>query len=604
MINNISQSLKKNIAYLIMGPTLKIVEAFFDLLIPLFMKAIIDLSFNQKLDRITTIISNIIKSFPIVNQDPVINYCIVGGIIILLMGLFGFVTTMVTQFLASKCASNVGSDIRSSLYKKVLQLNKKEIASISLGKIQTVINNDSYQVQQGVLFFIRLVTRTPFIIIGALVLSIILDYQIGLSFLILIPGISFIAFFFMKKSSKKYLSIQDDLEIISTRTSDSIYGNKVIKVFNKENFENSKFLYDVNKYKKDSNIANKYNSFINPLTFALVNCIIIFTLILGSMQMSNGKVVLGSLILPSTIITLVAYLDQIFLTVIVLTNLMIILIRALASSKRVNNILSLNPKIVDNSSFDKQINIGDEILSFDSVTFNYFDQSDPVLKDISFSLNKGESLGIIGSTGSGKSTVGLLMNRLIEQNSGLIKYKGVDIKNYSLNSLRNEISIVLQKAVLFTGTIKSNLLSNNSIASDDLINKVLDISLSSEFVNKYDDNINHEVKESGKNFSGGQRQRLSIARGLISNPEVLILDDSTSALDLISEKNLKDNINTFYPELTKVIISQRISTINSCDKILVLDSGRVAGYGTHIDLLKSSNVYKQIYDSQNMVKND
>ena len=602
MISSVKDSLKKNISYLIIGPTIKVVEAFFDLLIPLFMKAIIDLSFNQSHDKITSIIVSLIESFPTIHNEKIINYCIVGGLFILLMGIVGFITTMVTQFLAAKCASNVGSDIRLALYDKVLKLNKKEISNISISKIQTIINSDSFQVQQGVLFFIRLVTRTPFIIIGSLVLSIILDYQIGLLFLILIPGISFIIFFFMSKSSKQYLIIQEDLETISLRTSDSIYGNKVIKVFNKEIYENNKFRIDVEEYKKQANIASKYNAFINPLTFALVTLIIIFTLVIGSNQISNQNLVNNSYILPSTLITLVAYLDQIFLTVIVLTNLMIIFIKSLASIKRVNSILSINPSIINNSEIKKEIKLKDELISFDSVTFNYFDNSRPVLNNISFKLNKGESLGIIGPTGSGKSTVANLINRLIDSSCGLIKYKGIDIKEYSLNSLREETSFIFQKSVLFNGTIKSNILSNNQNATDSEIEDILDVSLASEFVSKYSDKINHKVSESGKNFSGGQRQRLSIARGLIKKPELLIMDDSTSALDLLTDKKIRENISKKFPSITKIIISQRISTISSCDKILVLDSGSQVGLGTHQELLKKSKVYKDIFDSQNKEK--
>lgn len=600
--NKISQILKKNLFYLIAGPTIKIIEAFFDLLIPLFMKTIIDLSFNQKLDNVTSFISKLINSFPTLNQNIVINYCIVGGIYILLMGIIGFITTMITQFLASKCASNVGTQIRLSLYEKVLTLNKKEIASISISKIQTVINNDSFLIQQGVLYFIRLITRTPFIILGSLAISIILDYQIGLTFILLIPGISFIVFYFMKKSSKKYLQIQEDLETLSFRTSDAITGNKVIKVFNKENYEINKFNTSADKYKKDAILASKYNSFVNPLTFALVTLVIILTIVIGSIQMSNKVSFLGISILPSTIITLVAYLDQIFLAVIVLTNLMVILIKAISSSKRVNNILEIKPQIVDISTITKDISTGDEIISFNNVFFNYFDSSDPVLKNISFKINKGENFGIIGPTGSGKSTIALLVDRLIECNSGQIKYKGIPIDKYSLFALRNEISVVLQNSILFTGSIKSNLVSDNKNITDEEINNALNISLSNEFVNSYSDKTNHKVSEGGKKFSGGQRQRLSIARGLVRKPELLILDGSTSALDLLSEKKLLQNINSNFPSMTKIIISQRISSIKNCDNILVLDSGKVVGYGNHNSLLNSSPIYKKICDSQKWSK--
>ena len=599
MVSSVRDSLKRNISYLIVGPTLKVFEAFFDLLIPLFMKSIIDLSFNQPHDRVTSIIVSLIETFPKIHSETIINYCLVGGMFILIMGIVGFTTTMITQLLAAKCASNVGTDIRISLFNKVLDLNKKELSSISINKIQTIINSDTFQVQQGVMYFIRLATRTPFIIIGSLIFSIMLDYQIGLLFLILIPSIIFIIYFFMTKSSKQYLLIQEDLETLSSKVSDTISGIRVIKVFNKEDYEKNKFKINVDKYKKDVSIASKYNAFINPLTFALVTLIIILTLVSGSNKISENINNENNAFLPSTLITLVSYLDQIFLTVIVLTNIVIIFIRSLASSKRINYILSINPSIKNESNVKKEIKQKEEYISFNNVSFKYFDNSKEVLKDISFKLNKGESLGIIGSTGSGKSTIANLINRLIDSTSGEIKYKGMNIKEYSLNYLREETSYILQKAVLFNGSIKSNILLSNYDTDDNDINKVLGIALADEFVNKYPEKINYEVKESGKNFSGGQRQRLSIARGLIRKPELLILDDSTSALDLISDKKIRENISSNYPGLTKIIISQRISTISSCDNILVLDSGIQCGFGSHQELLRKSKVYKDIYDSQN-----
>ena len=596
MITSIKDSLKRNFILLIIGPAIKIIEAFFDLIIPLFMKAIIDLSFNQGHDKVTSIIVSVIKSLPKLNSNEIINYCLVGGIFILLMGIIGFSTTMVTQLLAAKCASNVGTDIRHALYEKALNLNKKEISDISINRIQIAINSDSFQVQQGVLFFIRLITRTPVIIFGSLLFSILLNLEIGLLFITLIPGVSFIIYFFMSKTSKQYLIIQEDLETLTSRVNDTIIGNKVIKVFNKELYENNKFKMNVDEYKKHVNIASKYNAFINPLTFSLVTIIIIFTLVISSTKSVNST----NVVIPSTLITLVAYLDQIFLTIIVFVNLMVILTRSFVSSKRINNILSINPSITDNNGFVKKIKSKEEYISFDNVTFKYFENSNPVIENITFKINKGESIGIIGPTGSGKSTLAYLIDSLIKPSSGIIKYKGINLDQYSLKTLREEISFVFQKSVLLNGTIKSNILLNNINATDNEINHVLKISLADKFVNNYKEKIDHIVFESGKNYSGGERQRLSIARGLIKNSELLILDDSTSALDLLSEKKIRENISKYYPKLTKIIISQRVSSVINCDKILVIDSGKQLGFGTHNELLKKSKVYKEIFESQNM----
>ena len=596
--NSFKQVIKKNILYFIFGPLIKIVEALIDLVIPLFMKAIIDLCFNRETSSLTKTISDFIKIFPIIHSNTIINYCLIGGLIILVIGLFGFLTTMVTQYLAAKCASICGSEIRSSLFNKILKMNKKEISLFSNNKIQTIINNDSYQAQQGILFFIRLVTRTPVIIIGSLILSFILDYKIGFLFLALVPIIIFIIYFFMGKSSKQYLFIQEQLETLSGKTSDNINGTRVIKVFNKENLEIDKFRMDAQKYVKESEKASLYNSFINPITFAFVSIIMILSVVIGSKQLENDDLLTNMNMSPSTLITLIAYLDQIFQTVIVLTNLIIIFVKSGASIKRIDSLLSFNPSIIKNSNFVKNINKGEEYISFENVSFKYYENSNNILENLNFKIKKSETIGVIGGTGSGKSTLALLIGRFLDSTKGVIKYKGVDIKEYSLTDLRKEVGISFQKPVLFKGDIKSNLLMANKKANEDDISNVLDIAMASSFVNSFDDKLNHQIIEGGLNLSGGQRQRLNIARTLIKKPELLILDDSTSALDLLTESELKKNINSFYPDLTKIIISQRISTIKNCDNILVLDKGRIVDIGKHDILLTRNKIYQEIYNSQ------
>lgn len=603
MINKTSDSYKKHIIELTLGPLLKMIEAIFDLLIPLFMKTIIDMSTFNGVSAITTetnpiilSLSSFIKLFGTWVENENLNYALIGGTIILIMGVLGFITTMCTQYIAAKTAVQVGTEVRDSLYQKILTLSKKERENISNARLLTTLNADTYQIQQGVLIFIRLIVRAPFIILGALIISLILSWKIGLIFLCIIPLIVFVIFYFMRKSSSEYLGIQKRLDNISVKMSDSIEGSKVIRAFNREEYENKSFIEKTNDYKNSSIHVGKLNSMINPLTFAIISVAIVCVVLFGGIPMLNSADSISS---SSMIITEIAYLTQIFTTLVQLTNVVMILTKAKVSQKRVDEILNIKPSIVDKEgAIKKEIKKGDEIISFNDVSLGYLDHGNLALKDINFSLNKGDSLGIIGGTGSGKSTLINLIERFLDATEGVVKYKGSDIKDYPLNNLRTEIGYVMQKSTLFKGTILSNMRMAKSDATEDEITQALKDACAYEFVSKYDDYLNHEVEEGGKNFSGGQRQRLCIARTLLKRPELLILDDSTSALDLLTDKTVRKNIEERYQGITKIIISQRVSTVSECSMILVLDGGRLIDKGTHEELLKTSTIYKETYDSQ------
>ncbi len=600
MINKVSDAYKKHLGSLILGPLIKMVEAVFDLLIPLFMKAIIDLSFNTSNDPISQGLGSFIKSFGIwIPSSLSLNYAIIGGVIILLLGFIGFLTTMVTQYIAARTSTYVGSDIRNALYEKILKLNKKEIEEFGLSKLLTIINSDSYQVQQGVFFFIRLITRAPFIILGSLIISLILDWQIGLVFLSIIPIILFIVFYVMRKASNQYLVIQSKLDNISTKTSDTIEGSKVVRAFDKADYEFENFNSYTSEYQKEAIKVSKLNALINPLTFAIVSLATIGVIFLGSFSMEKGITFFGYSLLPSTIITLVSYLDQIFVTLVLLTNLVTVLTKAQVSKRRCDQVFSLSPSIVDDVK-GKTIKIekGEELYSFRQVSLAYKEGGNNAMSDISFTLLKGQSLGIIGGTGSGKSTLVNLLDRFLDCTEGQVDYKGINIKDYRLLSLRNEIGLVPQKSVLFKGSIRSNMKMSNLNADDETIKKALTNSLAIGFVEEYPDSLDHIVEEGGHNFSGGQKQRLCLARALVKNPEVLILDDSTSALDLLTDRRVRENIRKNYADTTKVIISQRVSTVMDCDLILVLEGGKVIGKGNHDSLMKDCPIYYETYESQ------
>lgn len=606
MINKTSDAYKKHKIAFVLGPTLKMIEAVFDLLIPLFMKSIIDLSKNVEMNQdplyslstINKAIATFILSCGTWVENKSLNYALIGGTFILIMGVLGFCTTMVTQYVAARTAVSVGKEVRDSLYQKILTLSKTDREEIGNNKLLTILNSDSYQVQQGVLIFIRLIVRAPFIILGALVISFILNWQIGLVFLAIIPLILIVIFVIMSKSSKQYLGIQEKLDTLSKKTDETIDGSKVIRAFNSQNKENEAFAFSATDYKNSAIKVQKINALINPLTFAIISIATVLVVIFGALPILNSNDEILNNQLSSTIITEIAYLAQIFTTLVQLTNVVLILTKSGVSRKRIDEVLKMQPSIQDNKMVVKNINEGDELFKFEHVYLGYKKEGNYALKDIDFALKKGESLGIIGGTGSGKSTLVNLMDRFLDASEGVIFYKGVDIKDYSLSALRNEISLVMQKSVLFKGSIRSNMLMAKRDATDEEIIEALKQSLAYEFVSKYDDFLSHEVEEGGKNFSGGQRQRLCIARSLLKHSECIILDDSTSALDLLTDKKVRENIEENYPDMSKVIISQRVSTVKDCTNIIVLNAGNIQAYGKHEELLITSDIYRETYESQ------
>ncbi len=607
MIKKTSEAYRHHPWAFTLGPALKMIEAVFDLMIPLIMKTIIDMStFDgiRALDKETNpfilAIAKLITSFGTwIPDNPNLNYAIIGGFIILVMGILGFMTTMTTQYVAARTAMLVGTEVRNSLYEKILSFSKMEKEEFGNARLLTTLNADSYQVQQGVLIFIRLIVRAPFIILGALVISMILNWQVGLVFIAIVPLILFVIFYIMRKSSKEYLSIQKKLDSISVKTSDTLEGSKVIRAFNRQDYEEKDFHQITKNYMDNSIKVNFLNALINPLTFAIIALATLAVVLFGGLPIFSADAATGRAS-SSTIITEVAYLAQIFTTLVQLTNVVMILTKSTVSKKRVDEILAVNPAIQDceNPITKKEYPIDEEIISFHHVSLAYKKGGNLALTDCDFTLKKGQSLGIIGGTGSGKSTLINLMERFLDPSEGEIDYKKENLRNYSLTALRNEISLVPQKSVLFKGTLRSNMKMANPDATDEEIKAAMNNAMAIEFVSKYDDFLDHEVEEGGKNFSGGQRQRLCISRALVKRPEIIILDDSTSALDLLTDKKVRENITNNYKGITKIIVSQRVSTVSDCDLILVLDGGKIVGKGNHDELMENCLVYRETYQSQ------
>ena len=597
MIKKVSESYKHHILIIALGPFLKIIEAIFDLLIPLFMKAIIDLSQYSSPSDIPNAISSSLASF-IRLVNPVgegISDAITGGIIILVMGIVGYVITMVSQYLAAKASVSVGTEVRSSLYQKLLQLSKKEREEISTAKLMTVINSDTYQLQKGVLYFVRLAVRAPFILVGALIFSFILDWRVGLAYLAIVPMILLVNFLVLRKSSKGYLEIQSELDNISNQTSETIEGARVIRASNNQENEYTKFSNKTEAYQNKSIKVNRLNALINPLTFAITSIVLIVIILL----LRNDLFGPNNVLVASTIIAEMSYLAQIFFVVVQFSIVIVDVVKASVSRKRINSVLSIKPQIVNISNPKVGVIKDNEpVIKFDHVSFSFDESKDNYfLNDLDFEIRKGETFAIIGGTGSGKSTIINLIERFYDASKGNILYKGIPLKEYDLTSLRRNIGLVNQKSSLFKGTIKSNYLMSNPNASEEDIINALKNAQAYEFVSKYDDFINHEVNEGATNFSGGQKQRLCIGRALVRHPELLILDDATSALDLLTDKRIRDYVSSI-KDMTKVIVSQRVATVQNADYILVLEGGKVVGQGKHEDLLKTCPIYLEIYQTQ------
>ena len=567
-------SIKKYKKEFILGPIFKIVEVVFELMIPFLMKYMIN------------------TGIPSFQNNEGVGKILYPGLIIIAFCIFGFLSTLVCQYFASVASQGFGTDLRNRIFLKVNSLSLKDIDNFGRGNLINLITNDTTRVQTGIAMLIRLAIRAPVLVIGSLVCSFIIDYRVGLMFLILIPIISLILAIILTKNSKNYLRVQQRLDDISNYSNDSLKGSRVIRAFNKENTIINQYKNKTEKYFNETKKANLVAALVNPLTFLVVNVGIMLVIYFGGILTINNELTNGDLV------ALISYLNQILMALIVVSNLVIIFTKAFSSQKRIDQLLQSETSIVNYSKYkDISLNYGDEFINFENVSFKYEDDGNEVISNINFKINKGEKIGIIGGTGSGKTTLIKLIERFYDVTSGELLYKGHNIKDYDLDKLHQEISLVNQRSVLFNGTIKSNILIGKKDATDEEIINALKNSEAYKFVKEYSDFIDHEVYENGKNFSGGQKQRLSLARALIKDSELLILDDSTSALDYLTDKNVRENINKM-KDLTVIFISQRTSSIQHCDKIIVVDNGKIDAIGTHEELLNTSLIYKEIYDSQ------
>lgn len=547
----------------IIGFLFKMTEAFFELIVPMVVADIIDNG--------------------IAKNDS--NYILKMGFVLFLLAIIGYCCALICQYFASKTSQGFGTYLRNDMFKAMNAYDYENIDDIGTPSLITRITNDVNQLQLAVAMAIRLVSRSPFLIIGSLIMAFQINVQMALIFLLSAPLLALCIFLVMSKSLPLYIRIQKQLDRVSLICRENLSGIRVIRAFSKQFQEKNRFEEATQKQKDMQIKVGKISALLNPLTSVIVNIAIIFILYIGGIRVNAGSLTQGE------IIALINYMNQILLSMFVFANVIVIFNKASASYKRIQEVLAIQPHIHDgsgNTNFQKE-----NLISFDHVTFAY--QGAQALKDLNFKILKGETIGIIGGTGSGKSTLVHLIPRFYDVTQGQILIKGNPIQDYPLKGLREMIGIVPQQAVLFTGTIRENIQWGKKDASDSEIKEALRIAQAT-FVDELDEGLDSMIHQGGKNLSGGQRQRLTIARALVKKPEILILDDSASALDFATDAALRKALKTL--DSTTIIVSQRVSSLMHADKILVLSHGELVGMGNHQELLETCSLYQEIAKSQ------
>ncbi len=554
---------------LVIGPSFKLLEAILELIIPLIMADIIDIGVK--------------------NNDK--HYILTRGGIILLLGTIGLCSALICQYSASIASQGIGTKLRTALYKHINSLSSKEINKIGTASLITRLTTDINAIQLVVALLIRLATRTVFLVTGSLVMAVIVDVKLSVIFFISAPIIALILYYISKKSIPLFKKVQRKLDKISLISRENLGGARVVRAFSKQDYEKANLSEASDDLTRTYIKFGKISILLNPLTYAVTNISIAFIIWFGAIEVNVGRLSQGSIIALSN------YMTQITLTMVVIANTIAILTRASVSAERINEVFDLTSSIeYGDKSIDANNNCA---VQFDNVSFGYSDNK-MILEDVSFVLNKGKSLGIIGATGSGKTTIINLINRLYDTQKGNIKIFGTDIREISHNSLCQNISLTSQKAPLLSGTIRKNI-DLNGKCDDSMIWNALKIANADGFVNELSDKLDHIVLQGGKNFSGGQKQRLCIARTIANNGEILIFDDSFSALDNKTQSDIKQSLNSL-TDKTKIIVSQRVNSIYDCDKILVMSNGKVIASGSHNELLDTCDEYLEICKSQDFAE--
>lgn len=559
----------------VLAPLFKFLEAAFELLVPLVIAKIIDVG--------------------IANKDS--DYIIKMGILLVSLAVIGLSSAIVAQYFSAKAATGFGTKLRDDLFAHILSFSHAETDILGRDTLVTRVTNDSDQVQNGVNRFFRLVLRSPFIVAGAFIMSFNIDAKMSIIAFTVIVILAIIVSVIMSKSIGLYRNVQRKLDKVLGKTGENLSGIRVIRAFSKEESEVSEYNDATKDLYNDQVMVGNISALLNPLTYVVVNLGIVAILQAGAIQVNIGNLSTGQ------VVALINYMSQILVELVKLANLIILLAKASACAKRINEIFDIKSSIKGGKLKLEINNFEGDIISFEDVGFAYPKAKQEALSDISFCIKKGETIGIIGGTGSGKSSLINLIPRFYDISRGKIKLAGKDIKEYSLESIRENIALVEQKSRLFRGDIKSNLLWGDNNASEQELYEAATIAQAVDVINSKENKLNSEVAMYGNNFSGGQKQRLSIARSLVKKAGILILDDSSSALDYATDSRLRKAIKQI-KNITTLIVSQRIVSIKNADRIIVLDDGKIVGIGTHDKLLESNSIYREIYNSQIMSEED
>lgn len=554
----------------ILGPLFKLLEASFELMVPLVMAKVIDIGIK--------------------NQD--LSYILRMGGLLVVLGIIGLTCSITAQFFAAKAAAGFGTSLRNDLFAHIKRLSYQEIDATGTATLITRMTSDVNQVQSGVNIFLRLFLRSPFVVFGAMIMAFSINAKAALIFAISIPVLSVVVFGIMIISMPLYKNVQKQLDRVLLAARENLGGIRVIRAFNRQNDEIRRFDEENGLLVKFQVFVGKISALMNPLTYVIINLAIIVLIQTGARQVQNGIITQGE------VVALVNYMSQILVELVKLANLIITISKSLACANRISSVFSMESGIKEKNQEFVEGNRNVPKIEFDEVSLIYKGAKAESLGGINFEVMKGETIGIIGGTGSGKTTVVNLIPRFYDVSHGSVKVEGVDVKEYPLKQLRELVGIVPQKAVLFKGSIRENIQWGKKDATDEEINRALAIAQAKDFVDDKGEGLDFMILAGGKNLSGGQRQRLTIARAIVKDPQILILDDSASALDFATDARLRKAIKEETKGMTVFLVSQRASTIRNADKIIVLDDGKMAGCGTHNDLLKTCEVYREICLSQ------
>lgn len=554
----------------VIAPLFKMLEAIFELIVPLVVAQIIDIGISTA------------------DKGYIFSRC---GILILL-AVIGLVCAISAQFFAAKAAVGFATQLRSALFAHIQKLSFADLDEVGTSTLITRMTSDVNQLQSGVNMVLRLFMRSPFVVFGAMIMAFTVDVKAAIIFVITIPLLSVVVFGVMLITIPLYKKVQASLDRVLAKTRENLAGARVIRAFGKEEEEIRGF-NESNEILTDVQLlVGRISALMNPVTVIIVNVATICIIWTGAEQVFTGILTQGE------VVALVSYMSQILVELVKLANLIILITKAVACGNRVADVLEREPSIKETASEEVKADPSAPMVEFKAVAMSYGKSSEEALSNISFAAKKGQTIGIIGGTGSGKSTLVHLIPRFYDVSNGCVCIEGVDVKDYPLVQLREKIGIVQQKAVLFKGTIAENLRWGNGNATEEQLWQAIELAQATDVVEKKEDGLSHMVEQGGRNLSGGQRQRLTIARALVKNPDILILDDSASALDFATDARLRSALANIAGERTIFIVSQRTSSIAHADKIIVLDDGEAVGMGTHAELLETCQVYREIYDSQ------